>query len=837
MKVAFLIPTTSKSRNFKDLKQADLMKYLLHSIRNTCTSFDYKIFIGIDQDDEFYIKYIDELSMFDITIFDSTHKGHLTRIWNTLFEKAYNQNYNYFVQCGDDIRFEKNWLEPCISALKQNNDIGISGPIDINNHKILTQTVVSRKHMEIFGYYFPTEIKNWYCDDWINKVYGYFDLVFPNGICENQGGVERYDVKHLEPTEINIIIEKSKSVLCKYGIPSRIHKKYAIIFTVYNRGYYLSETLDSWLDVNNLDLFDIYFKVEPSDKLEEILCLIEIFRTKVNTTTYIIINSERLGCAKNTFDAFELMFKNYDFCILAEDDFIVSDDVCQYFVFLENMYKNENRIASITASCSLSKNYHTDKVIKKCTFTGRIWGTWKHIWNTYMRDTWDFGYKHNGWDWNLSSEVYPKNNLYQIQPMVSRSNHIGVNGIHCDKDIFNQTTSSSFNISNKWDTLCEYVESSIHETCERYKGSNIFIDTTKISEISEEGKSGIHRVIDNIVKWLCKFPFVKLIRCYDKHIYTNKKYKEYLCNSEYSGPDESVVLCSGDILFLIEEIDYDKKCVSEFETLKQRGLTIVSVVHDVIPITHPECVKTIHHVNFKLNFKNKMKTSSSILCVSQTTKDEILKLETTTTNHIEYFHLGCDLSPSGYTNIFGMPTGRNVLMVGTIEPRKCYAKTLDVFETIWKSHPDINLIIAGRVGWLTKDLINRIFNHSHLNKNLFYLTNATDSDLVYLYKNSDLFLFSSSIEGFGLPLVEAANYGLPLVLRNTKIFKEIAGDNAMYFSDFNELLTLIPTILNKEIEVPSSKNIRMNTWEQSAIECLNLLLKCRENHLNSLNML
>ena len=58
-----------------------------------------------------------------------------------------------------------------------------------------TQTFVSRKHMEIFGYMFPEEIKNWCCDDWYNMIYTpshFFPLT--QHYCSNDGGAPRYIV-------------------------------------------------------------------------------------------------------------------------------------------------------------------------------------------------------------------------------------------------------------------------------------------------------------------------------------------------------------------------------------------------------------------------------------------------------------------------------------------------------------------------------------------------------------------------------------------------------------------------------------------------------------------
>ena len=110
-----------------------------------------------------------------------------------IFLKAYQDSCDYFYQCGDDINFKTSgWINDSISILEQHNNIGLTGPINNNNY-ILTQAFVSRKHMEIFGYFFPENIINWGCDDWYNFVYKpeYF---FPlsKHYCSNEGGTPRY---------------------------------------------------------------------------------------------------------------------------------------------------------------------------------------------------------------------------------------------------------------------------------------------------------------------------------------------------------------------------------------------------------------------------------------------------------------------------------------------------------------------------------------------------------------------------------------------------------------------------------------------------------------------
>jgi hypothetical protein len=208
-KVAILIPTTSNNRNqWNTIKDT----YLFHSIKSFLVSLHYQdnnryvIYIGYDDDDRIFGKkdQQDELKRFEQVFqnisfrfcpMNGIPKGYLTKMWNRLFEQAYSSGCDYFYQCGDDILYKtKGWIQASIHLLEKNGNIGITGPVN-NNPRILTQAMVSRKHMEIFGWFFPEEIINWCCDDWYNWVYRP-EHFFPLGkhYCANIGGKPRYAI-------------------------------------------------------------------------------------------------------------------------------------------------------------------------------------------------------------------------------------------------------------------------------------------------------------------------------------------------------------------------------------------------------------------------------------------------------------------------------------------------------------------------------------------------------------------------------------------------------------------------------------------------------------------
>lgn len=211
-KIAMLIITTSNKRDtWNNIKDSYLYNMTLKTFLLTMDKENkYKFYIGIDENDRIFDKKHeqDEITRFskvfpnldfEFIVYDNIKvpKGHHTIMWNILFKKAYDDNYDYFYQCGDDILFKtKGWINDSIKMLKSKNNIGLTGPIN-NNNRILTQSFVSRKHMEIFGWYFPEEIKNWCCDDWYNMVY-LPNYLYPlrQHYAENGGGEPRYDINN-----------------------------------------------------------------------------------------------------------------------------------------------------------------------------------------------------------------------------------------------------------------------------------------------------------------------------------------------------------------------------------------------------------------------------------------------------------------------------------------------------------------------------------------------------------------------------------------------------------------------------------------------------------------
>ncbi len=308
-------------------------------------------------------------------------------------------------------------------------------------------------------------------------------------------------------------------------------------------------------------------------------------------------------------------------------------------------------------------------------------------------------------------------------------------------------------------------------------------------------------------------------------------------------PDNPVRITPSDIL-----LSTDLYLTFPFTTLQllhDQGLRIVFTIYDLFAVTL-DPMPGAYRLAFGDWFNGVLTTADAIICDSRSVADEVKEWLQQHPNArqeplpIGYFHLGADLASSKPTegtsqdeaSILAVLRERpTLLMVGTAEPRKGHAPALDALEALWKDGTDINLVIVGKEGWRSHDLVRRLRRHPQRNKQLFWLEKASDALLMQLYAQSTALLAASFAEGFGLPLIEAAHYGLPVIARDIPVFHEVAGDFAFYFPN-TDSAALADSLrhwlkLHAEGQAPRSADMPYLTWAQSTQQLLKVIL---ENH-------
>ncbi len=262
------------------------------------------------------------------------------------------------------------------------------------------------------------------------------------------------------------------------------------------------------------------------------------------------------------------------------------------------------------------------------------------------------------------------------------------------------------------------------------------------------------------------------------------------------------------------------------------GAQLHVIWHDLIPLQHPEFFPQGLAPRFKHHLDQVIQHASSIQCVSATVRAQLAHYIRNTAPHkintlpLGVQHPGADGLQSGIaprealramwpvhqTTKHDDHSPLRLLAVGTLEPRKGHAILLDACEAIWRdmasntinstnSNPeltspwntrssaplspaprDLILCIAGAPGWQVDSLLARLQHHPELGRRLFVFHDLSDAELDWCYTRASCLVYPSFAEGYGLPIAEAGWRGLPVLLSDTGIHREVAGPKARYFA-------------------------------------------------------
>ena len=199
-----------------------------------------------------------------------------------------------------------------------------------------------------------------------------------------------------------------------------------------------------------------------------------------------------------------------------------------------------------------------------------------------------------------------------------------------------------------------------------------------------------------------------------------------------------------------------------------------------------------------------------------------------------YFYPGSDLAstrptvgvPADAARVLsGMRDVPSFLMVGTVEPRKGHAFVLDAFERLWAAGASVRLIVVGRQGWMSESLAARMRAMAKQESRLIWLEQVSDEYLEQLYGAAHALVAASEAEGFGLPLVEATQRGLPVIARDIPVFREVSSEFALYFDGrrVESLIDAVRAVLSdKEVVSPQISEAWL-TWQATTMRLREML--------------
>ena len=213
------------------------------------------------------------------------------------------------------------------------------------------------------------------------------------------------------------------------------------------------------------------------------------------------------------------------------------------------------------------------------------------------------------------------------------------------------------------------------------------------------------------------------------------------------------------------------------------GRTLLTI-HDVRRI-HPDW-SGWERLLYKFALARDLKVANHVIAVSQAVKDEILSFSPGVSVSVIYngldaseFDALTELDLLAVRQKYNLPP-KFLLAVGHFERRKNYLRLIDAVAELRNRGRKYNLVIIGNDSGEGKAMHARV-RSADLSKQVRILTGMSDLEVRCTYKLCSLFVFPSSYEGFGIPILEAMAAGCPMVLSDIPVFREITENCGIYF--------------------------------------------------------
>ena len=225
------------------------------------------------------------------------------------------------------------------------------------------------------------------------------------------------------------------------------------------------------------------------------------------------------------------------------------------------------------------------------------------------------------------------------------------------------------------------------------------------------------------------------------------------------------------------------------EWVARHRLRAVYLIHDLIPVTHPQFCRAGEGAKHVQRLDNMLDSASGIICNSQATLAELeqfaqargRQLPATIAALIAGHQAPPEYSPAS-------PSRPYFLVVGTIEARKNHMLLLGVWRQLVSELGSAApmLVIAGQRGWEAEPTLAILDDLGALEGHVVELSRCNDEDLAGWIAGARGLLMPSLVEGFGLPIIEALQLSVPVIASNLPVYRELAGEIPTYLEPQDE---------------------------------------------------
>lgn len=224
--------------------------------------------------------------------------------------------------------------------------------------------------------------------------------------------------------------------------------------------------------------------------------------------------------------------------------------------------------------------------------------------------------------------------------------------------------------------------------------------------------------------------------------------------------------------------------------IKKAGIKTVVTIHDLIFLRHPEYYQWLDTKIYAWKFRKTVAEADRIIAISECTRNDILHYSDVQPEKIELIYQSCD---TGFKKCaseekkheirqkYQLPE-RYIINVGTVEERK---NVLLAVKALHWVPEDVSIIIVGRRTSYS-DSVERYVHDNGLGNRVKLLHDVPFADLPALYQQAEVFVYPSRYEGFGIPVIEAIQSGLPVVACTGSCLEEAGGKENIYVDPDDE---------------------------------------------------
>jgi len=258
----------------------------------------------------------------------------------------------------------------------------------------------------------------------------------------------------------------------------------------------------------------------------------------------------------------------------------------------------------------------------------------------------------------------------------------------------------------------------------------------------------------------------------------------------------------------------------------------VATVHDITPFlfktgrssTKSALVYNLKHFVFKLILKTQLGRSLKIIVPSHMIKNQLnsfFRNETEGKVAVISEGVGRDMVEAKENKDLLKKFSNFFIYVGNFYPHKNVESLVKAFAI---AANQAKLVLIGPDDFFGKRLLSKINDY----KNIVFVKNAKPDDLVFFYKNAKALIHPSLSEGFGLPLIEAAYFGCPIIASNIGVFKELLKDNYVSFEprSIEDMAFKIKNFSNVSLKPFPKAFFEKHSFDKMAAETVEVYLNC-----------